>query len=103
MNDAVSEASLVEEFELCPDLVGKRPFAAAHQDGPEEQIALIDQAVGKRLASELGTPDRDVSLRGLLQPADRIGVEVSEGFQLHPEQSTTAIICHHPAAKYFVA
>ncbi|HEY4946397.1 MAG TPA: methionine synthase [Acidimicrobiales bacterium] len=35
--------------------------------------------------------------------ADRIGVEVSEGFQLHPEQSTTAIICHHPEAKYFVA
>jgi 5-methyltetrahydrofolate--homocysteine methyltransferase len=35
--------------------------------------------------------------------AERIGVEVSEGFQLHPEQSTTAIICHHPQAKYFVA
>jgi 5-methyltetrahydrofolate--homocysteine methyltransferase len=35
--------------------------------------------------------------------ADRIGVEVSEGFQLFPEQSTTAIICHHPQAKYFVA
>ncbi len=35
--------------------------------------------------------------------ADRIGVDVSEGFQLHPEQSTTAIICHHPQAKYFVA
>jgi 5-methyltetrahydrofolate--homocysteine methyltransferase len=38
-----------------------------------------------------------------LLSADRIGVEVSEGFQLHPEQSTTAIICHHPKAKYFVA
>ncbi len=35
--------------------------------------------------------------------ADRIGIEVSEGFQLHPEQSTTAIVCHHPRAKYFVA
>ena len=35
--------------------------------------------------------------------AQRIGVEVSDGFQLHPEQSTTAIICHHPQAKYFVA
>lgn len=33
----------------------------------------------------------------------RIGVEVSEGFQLHPEQTTTAIICHHPQAKYFIA
>ncbi len=35
--------------------------------------------------------------------ADRIGVEVSEGFQLHPEQTTDAIICHHPQAKYFIA
>ena len=34
---------------------------------------------------------------------DRIGVEVSEGFQLHPEQTTDAIVCHHPQAKYFVA
>jgi 5-methyltetrahydrofolate--homocysteine methyltransferase len=38
----------------------------------------------------------------LLQ-ASRIGVVVSEGFQLHPEQTTDAIICHHPSAKYFVA
>jgi 5-methyltetrahydrofolate--homocysteine methyltransferase len=35
--------------------------------------------------------------------ADRIGVTVSEGFQLHPEQTTLAIVCHHPKAKYFVA
>ncbi len=35
--------------------------------------------------------------------ASRIGVEVSEGFQLHPEQTTDAIICHHPRAKYFIA
>jgi len=35
--------------------------------------------------------------------AERIGVEISEGFQLDPEQTTDAIICHHPQAKYFVA
>ncbi|MHB8293955.1 MAG: methionine synthase [Acidimicrobiales bacterium] len=35
--------------------------------------------------------------------AERIGVTVTEGFQLHPEQTTSAIICHHPQAKYFVA
>jgi len=39
---------------------------------------------------------------GLLDPA-RIGVELSEEFQLHPEQSTSAIIVHHPEAKYFNA
>ena len=37
-----------------------------------------------------------------LLDADRIGVTVSEGFQLHPEQTTLAIVCHHPKAKYFV-
>jgi 5-methyltetrahydrofolate--homocysteine methyltransferase len=31
-------------------------------------------------------------------------VEVSEetSWQFHPEQTTAAIICHHPQAKYFV-
>ena len=38
----------------------------------------------------------------LLAP-ERIGVELSEEFQLHPEQSTSAIIVHHPEAKYFNA
>jgi 5-methyltetrahydrofolate--homocysteine methyltransferase len=38
----------------------------------------------------------------LLDPA-RIGVSLSEEFQLHPEQSTSAIIVHHPEAKYFAA
>jgi 5-methyltetrahydrofolate--homocysteine methyltransferase len=39
-----------------------------------------------------------------LLSAERIGVEVSEetSWQFHPEQTTAAIICHHPQAKYFV-
>ncbi|MFJ7116172.1 methionine synthase [Streptomyces albogriseolus] len=36
----------------------------------------------------------------LLQP-ERIGVRLSEEFQLHPEQSTDAIVVHHPEAGYF--
>lgn len=36
----------------------------------------------------------------LLNPA-RIDVELTEEFQLEPEQSTSAIIVHHPEAKYF--
>jgi len=32
---------------------------------------------------------------------ERIGVSLSEEFQLHPEQSTSAIVVHHPEAKYF--
>ncbi|MFD7756592.1 methionine synthase [Streptomyces sp. NPDC059757] len=38
----------------------------------------------------------------LLRP-ERIGVHLSEEFQLHPEQSTDALVIHHPEAKYFNA
>ncbi|WP_330464593.1 methionine synthase [Streptomyces longwoodensis] len=41
-------------------------------------------------------------IAALLQP-ERIGVHLSEEFQLHPEQSTDAIVVHHPAAGYFNA
>jgi 5-methyltetrahydrofolate--homocysteine methyltransferase len=41
-------------------------------------------------------------LVALLQP-ERIGVELSEELQLHPEQSTDALVVHHPEAKYFNA
>jgi 5-methyltetrahydrofolate--homocysteine methyltransferase len=46
--------------------------------------------------------EQQVQLCQLLDPS-RIGVELSEEFQLHPEQSTSAIIVHHPEAKYFNA
>jgi len=36
----------------------------------------------------------------LLKP-ERVGVELSEELQLHPEQSTDALVFHHPEAKYF--
>ncbi|QNS09258.1 methionine synthase [Streptomyces xanthii] len=38
----------------------------------------------------------------LLRP-ERIGVVLSEEFQLHPEQSTDALVLHHPEASYFNA
>ncbi len=38
----------------------------------------------------------------LLEPG-RIGVTLSEEFQLHPEQATDAFVVHHPEAKYFNA
>jgi 5-methyltetrahydrofolate--homocysteine methyltransferase len=45
--------------------------------------------------------DRTTLVR-LLDPA-RIGVTLSEELQLHPEQSTDAMVVHHPEAKYFNA
>ncbi|WP_030105285.1 methionine synthase [Actinoalloteichus caeruleus] len=41
-------------------------------------------------------------IAALLEP-ERIGVTLSEEFQLHPEQSTDALVAHHPEAKYFNA
>jgi len=43
--------------------------------------------------------DQEPLLR--LLGAERIGVSLSEEWQLHPEQSTSAIVLHHPRAKYF--
>ncbi len=49
-------------------------------------------------------PDLEDNLKvAELLDADRIGVSVSEDFQYVPEQTTSAVICHHPKAKYFVA
>ncbi len=39
----------------------------------------------------------------LLKPEENIGVRLTEGFHLEPEQSTNCIVVHHPQAKYFVA
>lgn len=33
--------------------------------------------------------------------AERIGITMAEEFQLHPEQSTAALVVHHPQARYF--
>jgi 5-methyltetrahydrofolate--homocysteine methyltransferase len=38
----------------------------------------------------------------LLEPEKNIGVRLTEGFHLEPEQSTNALVIHHPQAKYFV-
>ncbi|WP_020377152.1 methionine synthase [Candidatus Microthrix parvicella] len=51
-------------------------------------------------------PDlEDNAILAELLDAESIGIECNEdtGWQYHPEQTTSAIICHHPRAKYFVA
>src|SRR5579871_1005882 len=41
-------------------------------------------------------------LFALLKPEENVGVRLTSGFLLEPEQSTSAIVVHHPGAKYFV-
>jgi 5-methyltetrahydrofolate--homocysteine methyltransferase len=75
------------------------------EDAPDIQ-GILDQGYrGSRYS--FGYPacpdiEQQTQLCELLEPG-RIGVELSEEFQLHPEQSTSAIIVHHPEAKYFNA
>ncbi len=45
--------------------------------------------------------EEQAGIAALLNPA-RIGVELGETFQWHPEQSTSAIVTYHPSASYFV-
>jgi 5-methyltetrahydrofolate--homocysteine methyltransferase len=77
----------------------------ADEDGPNLTGLFRQQYRGGRYSwgypacPDLTDNAKVVELLG----GDRIGVEVSEGFQLHPEQTTDAIICHHPKAKYFIA
>ena len=77
------------------------------EDGPPLTGLFRQQYRGGRYSwGYPACPDLEdnVKVAELLE-ADRIGVEVSEetSFQYHPEQTTSAIICHHPQAKYFVA
>jgi 5-methyltetrahydrofolate--homocysteine methyltransferase len=77
----------------------------ASEDGPSIAGLFRQQYRGGRYSwGYPACPDlMDNAKVAELLEASRIGVEVSEGFQLHPEQTTDAIICHHPQAKYFVA
>ncbi|MEV0749125.1 methionine synthase [Streptomyces sp. NBC_01220] len=78
-------------------------FAGDDPADVEDMFALKYR--GARFSLGYGAcPDLEdrAKIADLLQP-ERIGVHLSEEFQLHPEQSTDAIVIHHPEAKYFNA
>ncbi|MFN8168807.1 MAG: methionine synthase [Candidatus Nanopelagicales bacterium] len=73
----------------------------------EDMDALIAKQGYRGSRYSFGYPacpdvEQQAVLVSLLEP-ERIGVELSEEFQLHPEQSTSALMVHHPEAKYFNA
>ena len=78
-------------------------WGIAGSDAREKQEIFKQRYQGSRYS--FGYPacprlEDQVKLWPLLKPG-RIGVELSEEFQLEPEQSTTALIVHHKQAKYF--
>jgi 5-methyltetrahydrofolate--homocysteine methyltransferase len=96
----------VESAEALAELWHKRirdELGIAGEDA-QEVTKLFHQAYqGSRFS--FGYPacpnlEDQAKLFELLDPS-RIDVELTEEFQLNPEQSTSAIIIHHPEAKYF--
>jgi len=83
----------------------REEWGFAQEDGPSLSGLFRQQYRGGRYSwGYPACPDLHDNAKAVeLLGGDRIGVEVSEGFQLHPEQSTVALVCHHPRAKYFVA
>ncbi|MFG2782047.1 methionine synthase [Streptomyces prunicolor] len=78
-------------------------FAGEDPTDVEDMFALKYR--GARFSLGYGAcPDLEdrAKIAAMLEP-ERIGVHLSEEFQLHPEQSTDAIVIHHPEAKYFNA
>ncbi|MGP3925731.1 methionine synthase [Streptomyces sp. 8N616] len=82
---------------------GELGFSGEDPEEMEDMFALKYR--GARFSLGYGAcPDLEdrAKIAELLEP-ERIGVQLSEEFQLHPEQSTDAIVIHHPEAKYFNA
>jgi 5-methyltetrahydrofolate--homocysteine methyltransferase len=96
----------VESAEALAELWHKRireELRIAGHDSPDLTRLFKQEYQGSRYS--FGYPacprlEDQEKLFALLNPS-RIGVELSEEFQLEPEQSTSAIIVHHPEAKYF--
>ena len=85
------------------DQSGNLGIGIADQDAREKQLIFQQRYRGSRYS--FGYPacprlEDQVKIWPLLDP-ERIGVQLSEEFQVDPEQSTNALIAHHPEAKYF--
>jgi 5-methyltetrahydrofolate--homocysteine methyltransferase len=96
----------VEGAEALAELWHKRireQLGIAGKDSPNLNELFRQGYQGSRFS--FGYPacpslEDQVKLFELLDPS-RIDVELTEEFQLDPEQSTSAIIVHHPEARYF--
>jgi 5-methyltetrahydrofolate--homocysteine methyltransferase len=99
----------VEAAEALAELTHKRVRAElgiGEDDSPHIRDLFHQKYRGSRYS--FGYPacpnlEDQTKLFALLHPDETIGVQLTTGFLLDPEQSTSAIVVHHPAAKYFVA
>ena len=98
----------VESAEALAELSHKRirdELGIAGEDSPHIRDLFHQKYRGSRYSvwlSRMSQPGDQTKLFALLHPDETIGVHLTTGFLLDPEQSTSAIVVHHPAAKYFV-
>ncbi len=85
----------------------REEWGFAAEDGPSIAGLFRQQYRGGRYSwGYPACPDlEDNATVARLLEAGRLGIEVGEetGWQYQPEQTTSAILCHHPQSKYFVA
>ena len=85
----------------------REEWGFAGEDGPSLSGLFKQQYRGGRYSwGYPACPELEDNEKVLaLLEGERIGLACDEdtGYQYQPEQSTSALICHHPQAKYFVA
>jgi 5-methyltetrahydrofolate--homocysteine methyltransferase len=84
----------------------REELGIAGEDSPHIRDLFHQKYRGSRYS--FGYPacpnlEDQTKLFALLHPEENVGVRLTTGFLLEPEQSTSALVVHHPAAKYFVA
>ncbi|HEX8816375.1 MAG TPA: methionine synthase [Terriglobales bacterium] len=98
----------VETAEALAELVHKKmreELGIAGEDSQHVRDLFHQKYRGSRYS--FGYPacpnlEDQTKLFQLLHPEENVGVRLTSAFLLEPEQSTSAIVVHHPAAKYFV-
>ncbi len=83
----------------------REELGIAGDDAPEIRDLFHQKYRGSRYS--FGYPacpnlEDQTRIFALLKPEENVGVRLTSGFLLEPEQSTSAIVVHHPGAKYFV-
>jgi 5-methyltetrahydrofolate--homocysteine methyltransferase len=83
----------------------RQELGIASEDSPHIRDLFHQKYRGSRYS--FGYPacpnlEDQTKLFALLHPEENVGVRLTSGFLLEPEQSTSAIVVHHPSAKYFV-
>src|SRR5208337_2253330 len=98
----------VETAEALAEFLHKKmreELGIAPEDSPHTRDLFHQKYRGSRYS--FGYPacpnlEDQTKLFALLKPEENVGVRLTSGFLLEPEQSTSAIVVHHPGAKYFV-